>query len=356
MLAVAYPLVLLPVAFATDWTFGPILVGTGSFAIAIAAVWRRRTFGNGRPRPIDLVVGEVHALSFVAVTGLLWMLAYVTTYWPVRGISKLWGNGSQIHAPTVAQWVSLSFAILISFSLAAGIVAILWSELYPDDATTAAVYRQWGGAKRRVVLVSGAVSLSAWVVMLALIPARGWPDSLYAIPVYALLIPLAVVPRTGSLAETASSALDKVRSDVERLGYTVLVRPITDSPETAPLVDRLHLLAYRKDRGLAIQVKGTAGSRPTADWTAATDLVIATRALNQAPDDLPPGVAYVEPVLVLVEAKATEALDEFVRQEEIHLVRLSDEQADDGSAWSFADRDDEAIAAQTGSFMTGAAP
>src|SRR5439155_7975061 len=124
---------------------------------------------------------------------------------------------------------------------------------------------------------------------IVLIPALGWPDYAYTIPVYAFLIPLVVAPRMGSVAETTGSSLDRVRSEVERLGYTVLVRPGTDNPETAPLVDRLHLLAYRKDHGLAIQVKGATGSSPTADWTAATDLVIATRALNQAPADLPAG-------------------------------------------------------------------
>src|SRR5439155_10049312 len=97
MLAIAYALVLLPVALATDWTFGPILVGAGSFAIAIAAVWRRTTFGGSRPRPIDLVVGEVHALSFVVVTGLLWMGAYASTYWPVRGLGEACGDGTGIH-------------------------------------------------------------------------------------------------------------------------------------------------------------------------------------------------------------------------------------------------------------------
>jgi len=115
------------------------------------------------------------------------------------------------------------------------------------------------------------------------------------------------------------SAVDRVQSLLEDAGFEVERSVAGASPDAAPLLRKIDLVAQRGGGYVAVAVNAGDGSRPI-EPSAASALSIAASALAVEKDlDL----AAVRPLLVLAGADAEPGLEHVARRERVGLLTLS---------------------------------
>jgi hypothetical protein len=112
----------------------------------------------------------------------------------------------------------------------------------------------------------------------------------------------------------------QVESVLTGMGYRVTPRPQLGAPEVDCLLDQLDLMASRDDLALAVQIH-TSRPEDGTNWTAASELLIATKALKQHLRHQEP--ITVKPVMVLVDSAPDDSLVNLADLRSVELIQTS---------------------------------
>jgi hypothetical protein len=197
----------------------------------------------------------------------------------------------------------------------------LLQKLYPEVAGTRSPFFPLAAQPRNAILV-GAGLVLALAAGLVLLDPKGLG---FTLPLtFALLYTSTPLARAGERKETAETP--DVSRAIETLllaaGYRTTRSPVTGNPEVDPLLAAVDYLALSDERAYAVGLKTLADPNSSVDWSTASGLRTAARALQEA---LPhgDGARSVEPLLILVGGRIDEPLQQFSAEQHVRLVHVS---------------------------------
>lgn len=174
--------------------------------------------------------------------------------------------------------------VLIAVGMASVTVLVAWNALARDDLT-------WTAVLLMVVILLG--SLPSYLVLTR--TARG---------------------RRVEKAEFAEHLIS-IRSSLEDYGFNIS-EPRANSPMVGSVLDSVDFLVSEQRQSLVVQFHA-AGPGDQADWSAASELLIAADAIDHADPD---GPNPVRPVMVLIGSEPDSSLCRLAEERSVHLLRV----------------------------------
>jgi hypothetical protein len=106
---------------------------------------------------------------------------------------------------------------------------------------------------------------------------------------------------------------------LNRDGWQVTAGPQIGSPRVDPLLEQIDLLLSRQHQALAVQIHTARPDGQQTGWRAASELLVATNALERA---MRQSTVDISPVMVLVDSEADDSLRDLAQDRDLHLLQV----------------------------------
>jgi hypothetical protein len=293
-------------------------------AVPVAVVTALGMRGRGIPDAPTPSLG-VFALATATLLFSIVALAFVSwlVYWLLMGcLYALDLTPVDLDEDVIAGWIAPAWLAGLMLGYAPTAARELATGLYPS-AGVHSRYVDVTRFKRSALLLRGAVAVVAIGVVIAIAYYGDLPGEDYGTALLVgllILVSLFATPESTARpgAAAGSDVTDGVARELGEQGWTVLQRPQTGEAAIDPLLAEVDLFAHNGERALLVEVKAKSAGATPAQWAACTGLLTAAKALHRGV--LPPEVASVDPVMVLVDIDLQPAIDGFARSHGMALV------------------------------------
>jgi hypothetical protein len=294
-------------------------------AVVVATLSVRKIQYSATEEPTwgEWLLGGWSTLFMASLISFGGFLFYGSFYWGSRllvmGTAYL-GFSLELDAQriaTIAGTIFVAFYVLLT----AFIAKDLLQKLYPEVLGTRSPFFPFT-AKPRNILLAALVLVLAIAIGLSLLEPTGlW---------FTLSLTLALFFTSGSLANAGERRGTQETSDVSRMveklllaaGYNITPSPVTGNAAIDPLISDVDYLARSGDYAFAVELKVSSDSARSLDWSTASALRTAAKALQ---DVMPRGAApiAVNPLLIIVGGRVDDSLEQFSAEQGVKLVHLS---------------------------------
>jgi uncharacterized membrane protein YjjB (DUF3815 family) len=311
----------------------PFLPLVGAIAAVVAALSVRKLELPSAEPP---TTGEwlLGGWSLVFVGSLIsgeGFLLYGLLYGGTRAVERLAGLAGwtlDLGAGTIAL-VGSAFVAAMVVGMAGHGAKELLEKLHPRVAGTRSPFFPLASRPQTALLVAAGLVLGVAVALWWLDP-RGLAFTVGL--TLALLYSGLPLAQLGERTTPRDEA--RLAGAVERLlaaaGYRVTRSPVTGNAEVDPLLAQVDYFAQAAEpaaagaRSYAVDVKVASGDNDSVDWTTASELRTAARALQATLQPAQGEGVRVDPLLVMVGGRSTEALRRFAAEEGVRLVHIKD--------------------------------
>jgi hypothetical protein len=251
---------------------------------------------------------------------------YAFFYWGYRGLMKLsayLGFSLQIDGPRLATIASLLIAAIVAL-LQGSFAGELLRKLYPEVTGTRSPFFPLA-AKPRYIVMAALGLVIAVAAGLRLLEPTGLA--------FTFLLTMALFYTSAPLAQTGGRrGEDKSReisSMIEKLlaaaGYHTTRSPVTGNAAIDPLISDVDYLALSGERAYAVELKVAPDADQSVDWSAASALRTAAKALQDALPSRGDVPIRVNPLLIVVGGRIDDALRLFSEEQGVKLVHFGRE-------------------------------
>ena len=304
---------------------------------AVVLLFYRTPSGPGtmvtyRPTLAEFVLAGIGAIAMPAIVSGTALGVYGLVYGVVILIKLLaaWLNRHmQLDADLIAIYPTVFFGVLCQLAIFFANIQHMGEQLYPGTTGIRSAFyglitrdRRWllGCITLMLLFPVGMAALAFGTLGRTIAPWFYTGLQLYLVVVTSQLYDLSTGrPRIDAEAVQAISKLFKA------CGYTIILEPRTGDSETDPLLVTLALFAHSSTQALAVEVKTRSESVAKVDWTAASNLRMASLALSNAPQNLGVTTHKVEPLMVLIGREPSDRLKLFSAAQAIRIVEIQDE-------------------------------
>jgi hypothetical protein len=319
---------------------GPIALGAESpeaipwFIAEVVAVsiWRLSRLGRSRSAAPSrsfleyLLATLAAAFSFQIMTlmavipaALVLMLLQL-----INTVGSWLSLGWNLPAWNAAWWTTIVLAVffvLVGISLAEDKAR---AQLFPAQPHGRSAFHAMAVSRRAKLLWAVAINLGVVLLVAGwLVFFRGGIGSGFWLFVMLYITGCATqVYELGDRSESEKKAISAVERLFEALGCKVVRDPKVDDPAVDRLLSVVDLVATSEERVWGVEVRGASEDERTVGWVAGAGFLSAVHAYREKRTEF----AGIEPVIVLVDAKADESLHSFARHEGMRIVEIDSAQ------------------------------
>jgi hypothetical protein len=250
--------------------------------------------------------------GFVAAAFVFWLLKLVQV------ISGWLGAGWQITPWTPALWTATLIAIPALYGATSLAFDKARLQLFPPKISGPSAFYEMAVLGRRDLIKVIAINVGA-VAAAWLLCFRGRTITGFWTFLAIYLAGCAVqVYEVGDPSSTERKAVDVLVALFQALGCKVIRDPKTENASADRILRDLDLVAYTEQHAWGVSVKAADAGAQDVEWIAGAGLLSAVRAYREQKTEF----AGIEPVMVLVGAKADPNLATFARDEGmiVHLI------------------------------------
>jgi hypothetical protein len=191
--------------------------------------------------------------------------------------------------------------------------------MYPKTAGTRSAFFPIAAQPRHVILAAIGFVLAAAVGLCFLDPHGIWFTVALALAFFYTAAPLANLgdrrrPRN------APDVREMIERMLEVAGYQIKQSPVTGNGAVDPLLSQVDYLAVSNEHAFAVELNVSPHDGRKLDWSVASRLRTAAKALEDASHG---GDIQVNPLLIVVGGRIDESLQEFSVEEGVKLVQFS---------------------------------
>lgn len=300
----------------------------GGIVIARATLRKYEPSSTHPPRVIEYLLGTSGAVFVSALLGFLWLIVYavvVSLFFGVEAIIDFLEVDIGINPQRIALVTSSLFGFFGVFVSSISAARNMARQLFPNIAGTRPVFYELLQQQTSRVMSISALLLIVLLVALLIFSLTGSIGSLwfYLFLQFYILVASSPLYTTGAEPRWHPTARDSVRALIrvfESAGYTCIESPRTGDAEVDPLVTDLDIFVY--DRRDAFAVGVLTDSDLPVSWIAAADLRMAALAFEQFIYEFDVETQDVQPLLVLVGAKADQSLVAYAKDSRVGLHEM----------------------------------
>jgi hypothetical protein len=298
------------------------------FAALAATVSVRKIGYSVTDEPVwgEWLLAGWSTLFFGSLVSLEGFAFYAFFYWGYRGLALLGaylGFSLEIDGPRLATIAALLIAATFAF-LQGSFAGELLRKLYPEVAGTRSPFFRLAAQPRYIIM--GALGLLVAVAAgLWLFDANGLA--------FTFLLTMALFYTSAPLAQTGDRRGEhesrQVSNVIEKLlvaaGYHTTRSPVTGNAAIDPLISDVDYLALSGERAYAVELKVATDAERSVEWSTASALRTAAKALQDALPSRGGAPISVNPLLIVVGGRIDDALRLFSAEQGVKLVHFGRE-------------------------------
>lgn len=308
------------------------VAGTLAAVVAALSVRKLELPAAEQPTAGEWLLGAWSLVFPASMISLVGFFIYAVLHggtMAVEGLAGLAGWKLDLDASWIGFVGAVPFAALLAAAAGHGAVELL-GKLYPRIAGTRSPFFALASQPGPARWVASALALGVAVALWWLDP-RGLSFTLaLTLALFYSSLPLSLLGRPEGAREAPrlSEAIGRL---LQAAGYRTTPAPVTGNADVDPLLADVDYLARSDEHAYAVDVKVASKPGDAVEWSTASVLRTAARALQLAlqPPGRPPAGSelHVEPLLVIVGGQAGDALRRFAAEEGVKLALIADARA-----------------------------
>ena len=296
--------------------------------VVVVSIWRLSRLGRSRSSAPSrsfleyLLATLVGAFAFQIIT-LLAVIPATLVFLLLQLINTVgsWLNlGWNLPAWNAAWWTTIIlgvFFVLVGISLAEEKAR---AQLFPAQPHGRSAFHAMAVSRRAKLLWAVVINLGVVLLIAGLFVfyGGGIGAGFWFIVIFYITGCASQIYDVGDRSESEKKAIAAVQRLFEALDCKVVRDPKVGDPAVDRLLSALDLVATSEERVWGVEVKGASEDERTVGWVAGAGFLSAVHAYREKRTEF----AGIEPVIVLVDAKADESLHSFAQHEGMRIVEI----------------------------------